>query len=63
MDQEMHHIESINRQEAEQNELLKEKYKADLTEIQWHVLTKLIYLRERKAKEINRPLKFQKEKH
>ena len=55
MDQEMHHVESINHQEAEQNELLKEKYKADLTEIQWHVLTKLIHLRERKAKEINRP--------
>lgn len=55
MNQEMHHVESINHQEAEQNELLKEKYKADLTEIQWHVLTKLIHLRERKAKEINRP--------
>ena len=55
MDQEMHHFEFTNHQDANQNELLKEKYKADLTEIQWHILTRLIYLREKQAKKINLP--------
>lgn len=55
MDQEMYQFESINHQNSDQNEILKEKYKVHLTEIQWHVLTKLLFLRERKAKEINLP--------
>lgn len=55
IEQEMHHFESNNHEDASQNDLLKEKYKADLNEIEWHIFTKLMHIREAHAKKINRP--------
>ncbi len=53
--EEMHHFESDNHEDANQNDLLKEKYKADLNEIEWHIFSKLMQLREEHARKINRP--------
>ncbi len=55
IDQEMKHFESNNHEDATQNEILKEKYKSNLNQVEWHVLSKLMYLREGHAEKINRP--------
>lgn len=55
IEQEMHHFESSNHQGANQNEVLKEKYKSNLNEVEWHIFSKLMYVREQHAEKINRP--------
>jgi len=55
IDQENQHFESGNHSEATQNEILKERYKADLTEAEWHIFSSLMLLRDRHAQSINRP--------
>ena len=53
--QEMTHFESDNHEDASQNEILKEKYKGDLNEIEWHLFSRLMLLREAHAEKMNRP--------
>ncbi|MBO6793312.1 MAG: hypothetical protein JJ895_05340 [Balneolaceae bacterium] len=55
IEQEMHHFENENHEDANQNEILKEKYKEDLTEVEWHLFSRLMYLRDRHAESVNRP--------
>ena len=55
IEQEMHHFENENHEDANQNEVLKEKYKGDLTEVEWHIFSKLMHLRDRHAESVNRP--------
>ena len=55
IEQEMHHFESSNHQGANQNEVLKEKYKSNMNEVEWHIFSKLMYVREQHAEKINRP--------
>ncbi len=53
--QEMNFFESVNHEDATQNEILKEKYKGDMNEVEWHIFSKLMHLREQHAESINRP--------
>ncbi len=55
IDQEMHHFETQNYEDADQNEILKEKYKGDMTEVEWHIFSKLMHFRDRHAESVNRP--------
>jgi ribonuclease D len=55
IEEEMNHFESDNHEDANQNDLLKEKYKADLNEVEWHIFSELMQLRESHAMKINRP--------
>lgn len=55
IDQEMKYFESVNHAHANQNEILKEKYKGDMNQVEWQIFSKLMMLREEQAKLINRP--------
>ncbi len=55
IEQEIHQFENENHEDANQNEILKEKYKGDLNEVEWHLFSKLMHLRDRHAESVNRP--------
>ena len=48
-------FESENHANANHNEVLKEKYKGDMTEFEWHIFSKLMHFREELAKNADRP--------
>lgn len=55
MDQENSIFETENHEDVNPNEFLKEKYKGDMTEFEWHLFTALMNFRENLAKQADRP--------
>lgn len=48
-------FESQKHQIVHHNVVLKEKYKEDMSEFDWHIFSRLMFFREEHAKKINRP--------
>ena len=55
IEQENSVFESENHEDVNHNEVLKEKFKGEMTEYEWHLFSKLMYFREELAKQSDRP--------
>ena len=55
IEQENTFFEEENHENLDHNVVLKEKYKDDMTEFEWHIFSRLMHFREDFARESNRP--------